>query len=216
MKQYPIPMIRLGPDVLQEQDTLAHLRSIRRPQRLREDRDTSPPQSALSDPRTKHPQPVRRTERPAAVSMKGMVPASQIDATITRKVRRNHRSVEADEIRLLLQPAVQRSVIAVPDERLWVGAYERLIQMRQQLSRAPTTASTYDPIDRRIGKRSMQISQPMLDRPRVVEWPAIQRMRTKRRPVSKRLKPPQASLHQLLFRSTSRRQHSQRSAGTQS
>src|SRR5260370_32695161 len=98
MKEYPILLVRLRANVLQKQDTTTRPRGIWRPQSLRHDRDTSTPQPALGNTRTKHPQPIRRTERPRTIAMKGMVPTGQIDTAIACEVSRDHRRIVADEI----------------------------------------------------------------------------------------------------------------------
>ena len=72
---------------------------------------------------------------------------------------------------------MQRSMVAVSDEYLRIRPDQLRIEMRQQLRRTPSAARADNSIDLRIGERRMQIGNALLRRPRIVERPALQRMR---------------------------------------
>src|SRR5580698_8831129 len=104
------------------------------------------------------------------------MPACQIDAIITRKVRSHHRPIKSDEVRFVVQPAMKRRVIAIANKNFWVGANHRRIKMREQLSRTPSSAGADNPIDRRVRESGVQIMQSVFNRTRIVERSAIERV----------------------------------------
>ncbi len=216
MQQHPVPLIRLRPNILQKQNRLGlNPRSIRRPQPLHKDRNTPAIQPPPGHTRPKHPQSLRTANLPQPLAVKTMPPTRRIHPILTREIRRHHRPIKRNQIRLIVQPDMQRSVIAIPNKRLRIRANQPGIQMRKQLRRTPPSPRTDNPVDRRISKRRMKIPHPLLNRPRIIERPAIQRMRSHNRPIPQRFKMNHPTPHQLSLRRTSRRDHRQRSASAQ-
>ena len=72
--------------------------------------------------------------------------------------------------------------------------------MRQQLRRPPAATDAEYSINRRIGKRRMQIVQTISHRARIVERSAIKRMRTQNGLITKRVQMIDTAMHQFSLR----------------
>src|SRR5258708_5463600 len=144
-----------------------------------------------------------------------MSPTRKIHPVITREVSSSHRTVESDKVGLVVHPAVQRSVVAISDKNLGVGANKRSIKMGQQFSRPPTAAGAEYAINRGVGKCLMQIIQAIFDRACVIEWSAIERVCTQNSFVTERVQLSDAAKHQVSLRCARRRKDRKSRARTQ-
>src|SRR5258708_26277222 len=208
MNKHAIPLVGFRADVFKKKNTGAFdLRSIRRAECLREDGDTSPIQLAFRETWSEDPQSVFNAKCPGAIALQGVLPACNVHAVVAREIGGRHRTVEGDEVSLIVQPAMKRSVIAVTNKNFRVGANQRSVKMGQQLRRPPAAAGTQDSVNRRICECGMQILQAIFHRACVIQWPAIECVGAQSRFVTERVQMSDTAMHQVRLRCTRRRKN---------
>src|SRR5262249_54259493 len=134
-----------------------------------ENRDTTSVQQTLRPPRPKNAQAILSAKRPGAVTQNAVSPARIIHSVLTGEVGSHHRTIETNKASLVVQPDMERGVIAVANKGFGIETNQPSTKERQQPSQTQTAANTDNAIDRWIGKRGMKILQSIFNRARIVK-----------------------------------------------
>ena len=223
MHQHPIPLVRLHPNILKKQNPTPRTSRIRSPQRLRIDRATPTRQFSLTNPCTQHPQSIDHTQFPLARSLKRGYPTNVIhrafcclfplpSSLVFTKIGRHHRPLKTHKLTLISQPHMQRSLIAITNERLRIRPHQLSIEQRQQLRRPPPTPRANHRIHLRISEGRMKIGSTLLCSPCIVKRSSIKRMRKELCLVPKRMQRLDTCSHKLSLRRARGRNYAERSA----
>ena len=81
--------------------------------------------------------------------LKAVAPGDEVGAVWAAEVGRHHGAVEGNEVGFVLEPEVQRGMVAVADEGFGVGADERGVEVGEEFGGAPAAASAENAVDGR-------------------------------------------------------------------
>ena len=93
---------------------------------------------------------------------RGWATPEELHAVFASEIRRHHRPVHRHQSRFVLQPGVQRRVVAVSDERLRILLEHLRVQQRQQLRRTPSPARADHRINALVRECAHQLCRPLL------------------------------------------------------